>query len=202
MPFALVIIGLLMIVTGSKNTYSQFAAQVKGDFTGPNNFTFWLASFGAVGAIGYSEKLRPLSRIFLVLLLVVMILANGGVFQKLTDALRQGPISPTPPDADPSMPGTQVMGGSVFDLHPLTVSPFSSPTAPGAQVLPNTQYGDDTQTNQYGQTTSAWLHVPILAPNGLVQAPNDPTAPGNFFGQVGQLIQNGLNAVFGVKPAF
>lgn len=92
MPFALVTIGLLLIVTGAKNTYSAFGGQVISDFTGPQNFTTWLVAIGAVGAVGYVEELKPLSRAFMALIIISFVIKNGGVFNKLQQALAQGPL--------------------------------------------------------------------------------------------------------------
>lgn len=100
MPFALVTIGLVLIVTGAKDTYQQLGHQLIGDFTGDNNFTWWVASIGAIGALGYIESLRPFSRAFLALILVGMVLRNGGVFTKLQQALTQGPLHPQPTAQD------------------------------------------------------------------------------------------------------
>lgn len=94
MPFALVFIGLVLIVSGAKDTYQQLGRQVVGDFTGPDNFTYWLAALGAVGAAGYVEPLRPFSRAFLGLILTAMVVRNGGVFDKFSEALAKGPLHP------------------------------------------------------------------------------------------------------------
>jgi len=88
MPFALVTIGLLMIVTGAKDTYKEFGEQLRSDFTGENNFLYWLASIGAIGAIGYVEPLKPLSRAFMALIIIVMIVKNQGLFDKLQEAIK------------------------------------------------------------------------------------------------------------------
>lgn len=93
MPFALVIIGLVMIVTGSRDTYAAFGAQLRRDFTGPGNFTFWLASLGAVGTVGYIPRLKPLSVAFMSLIIVAMLLSNRGFFTKLQEALNHGPVA-------------------------------------------------------------------------------------------------------------
>ena len=94
MPFALVFIGLVLIVTGAKDTYQQLGNQLKGDFTGNGNFTYWLAAVGAVGAIGYSDTFRLPSRLFLALIVIAMVIRNGGVFQNLQAALAAGPTHP------------------------------------------------------------------------------------------------------------
>jgi hypothetical protein len=105
MPIFLVVVGLLMVVTGVKNTHAQLGAQIKKDFTGPGNFTTWLAAIGIVGAAGYSKTLQPFANAFLVLILLVIILKNGGVFDKLKEALAQGPVS-TPGQAPPNVPAS------------------------------------------------------------------------------------------------
>lgn len=99
MPFALVTIGLLLFVTGAKDTYKALGAQVASDFTGPGNFTYWLAAIGAMGALGYIEAFKPFSRAFMVLIIVSMVLANQGFFAKLTAAIKSGPDKS--PVADP-----------------------------------------------------------------------------------------------------
>lgn len=93
-PFFLTTLGLIMIVTGSRDTYAAFGKQVVGDFTGEGNFTYWLVAIGAIGAVGYAPQFRGFSRGFLALILVAMVLRNGGVFDELTAALAQGPERP------------------------------------------------------------------------------------------------------------
>lgn len=83
-----------MILTGVKNTYAQFGSTVAGDFTGKGNFTYWLASLGAVGALGYIDALREFSRYFMALIIIAMVLANKGLFAQLTAFLQNGPKAP------------------------------------------------------------------------------------------------------------
>lgn len=111
MPFALVVFGIILIVTGSKATYKDLGAAIAADFTGPNNFTWWLAAIGGIGALGYVETLKPFSRIFMVLVIVAMILSNKGFFAKLNEAIAQGPLKTATPDpvasAEPASGGQQ-----------------------------------------------------------------------------------------------
>lgn len=96
MPFALVLIGLVLIVTGSKDTYRELGAELVSDFTGDNNFTYWIASVGAVGSLGYVPQLRTFSRLFMTLIILAMLISNRGFFAKLSEALNSGPVSTTP----------------------------------------------------------------------------------------------------------
>lgn len=114
MPFALVVIGLVMIVTGAQNTHAALGEQLRKDFTGPNNFIFWIASIGAVGAIGYVESFRNFSRAFMALILIAMILSNRGFFDQFSAALRSGPV------ASPTGGGEDSAGNSRFSPFDIT----------------------------------------------------------------------------------
>jgi hypothetical protein len=98
-----------MVITGVRNTYGDFASQLKADFTGPGNFTYWVASIGAVGAVGYVDKLRPFANMFMALIIIVMVLKNGGVFDKFRAALASGGTTPaqTPSQAPAQAPAQQ-----------------------------------------------------------------------------------------------
>lgn len=85
MPFALIIIGVVLLVTSIRNTYGATTPQggpglgtlLQADFTGPNNFVFWVVAILAIGALGYVPKLKGLSTAFLGLVIVVLFLTKG-----------------------------------------------------------------------------------------------------------------------------
>jgi hypothetical protein len=83
-----------MIVSGSRDTYAAFGKQLVSDFTGPGNFTYWLVALGFVGALGYITAFRTFSRAFMALIIIAMVIKNGGIFDKLTAALASGPVRP------------------------------------------------------------------------------------------------------------
>lgn len=89
MPFALLTIGLLICVSGVRNTTGQLSAQVAKDFSGSNSFLYWLAGLGAVGAIGYIDAFRSFSRLLLALIIIVMALSNKGFFAKFQEGIAQ-----------------------------------------------------------------------------------------------------------------
>ena len=87
MPLALAFFGILFLTAGVRNTQGDLFSLLKGDFTGPRNFLYWIVALFFVGLIGYIPKLKPLSTAFIVLLLLVMFLANGGFFEKFQEAI-------------------------------------------------------------------------------------------------------------------
>lgn len=94
MPFALVTIGLVLLVAAIRGTQSQLYTLVQGDFTGPNNFVYWFVSILIIGAIGYIPKAKPFSVAFLALVIIALFLTKGkpsapggGFFQQFTTAL-------------------------------------------------------------------------------------------------------------------
>jgi hypothetical protein len=82
MPFAFLIVGLVLVISAVRGTSSQLLTLLKGDFTGSNNFTAWMLAILLVGSLGYIKQIQPLSRAFLVLLVIVLLLSNGGFFAK------------------------------------------------------------------------------------------------------------------------
>lgn len=90
MPYALILIGAVLLMAGIRNTYGDLWNLVKGDFTSEHGFITWVAAIAVVGGMGYIPKLRPLSIAFMTLLLLVLVLSNGGVFSKLQTFIQSG----------------------------------------------------------------------------------------------------------------
>jgi hypothetical protein len=84
MPFIVILVGLFLAVTAARNKHQELAELVKGDFTGPNNFFSWLIALLVIGGLGYIKPLKPLTDAFLVLLILVLFLSNGGFFDRIT----------------------------------------------------------------------------------------------------------------------
>lgn len=169
MPFALVIIGLLMIITGINDTYSQFGAQLGKDFSGSKSFLVWVLALGVVGALGYIKDLRQFSHYFMALILISMILANKGVFGQLQAALKAGPTAPQASDAsasNSSSAGSQPGNSSNTDR--LYVSPNSSTNAQQAGNLIGGLTNSVTQGNDgglFGNLTNSLTQF-LLNPSG------------------------------------
>lgn len=82
MPFLFIIVGVVFAISAVRNTTDQLTSLLKSDFTGNNNFVYWLLSILVIGAVGYIPDLKPVSRAFLVLVVIVLFLKNGGVFSQ------------------------------------------------------------------------------------------------------------------------
>lgn len=108
MPFVLLIIGFLAIVSAIRGTYSALGAQIVSDLKGtgsrplsgigpvqPAGYVYWVSAIIAVGAVGYYAPMQKFSRAFMVLILLGMVLANQGLFAKLSQAISK-PIEPNP----------------------------------------------------------------------------------------------------------
>lgn len=103
MGFALVLVGLLMVITGGRGTYAQFGAQVASEFQGTNNFTYWLIALGTIGAVGYIQSLQTISRYLMALILLSIFLSHKGFFSQFQSALKAGPKAPNTPAAQQSV---------------------------------------------------------------------------------------------------
>jgi hypothetical protein len=93
MPFAFALTGLVLLIAGVRGTSDDLLKLVAGDVTGDNSFIYWILAIAVLGALGYVDTLRPLSRGLLLLVLVVLVLTegkktgSGGLFQKFTQAV-------------------------------------------------------------------------------------------------------------------
>jgi len=90
MPYALILIGAVLLVAGIRNTYGDLWTLVENDFTRQNGYLSWVAAIAVVGALGYIPRLKPLSIAFMTLLLVVLVISNGGVFDRLQQFIASG----------------------------------------------------------------------------------------------------------------
>lgn len=128
LPFALLIIGAVLLVSAVRNTQDDLFKLIQGDFTGQGNFVFWVVSLLIIGAVGYIPKLKPVSDGFLVLVLVVLFLTRGnpsgvggGFFSKFTQALQSTTVKQAATQTASSTPQAQ---------------PVSVPTLPSLGSLP------------------------------------------------------------------
>jgi hypothetical protein len=96
MPFALVLIGLILVITAARDTHREFGALIADDFTGQGNFFYWIVSILVIGSIGYYKPARAFSNSFLFLVALSMFIANRGFFAKLQEAI--GGIQEFKPD--------------------------------------------------------------------------------------------------------
>jgi len=115
MPFAFIIVGIVMLVSGVRGKSANLLTLLKGDLTGSNNFVYWILSILVIGSLGYVDEFKTLSRALLGLVLVVLILAedkngSGGFFATLQSDLQQLGSSG----------GTSLGSSPVQSLAPLT----------------------------------------------------------------------------------
>jgi hypothetical protein len=83
MPLLFIGSGLILILSGWKGDPSELLKLVEGDFSGPHNYVYWMVSILVLGSLGYVEQLRKLSRLFVALVVIVLLLDNRGFFAQL-----------------------------------------------------------------------------------------------------------------------
>lgn len=87
MPIALILIGVILVVASVRNTQGQLFTLIQGDFTGTNNFVYWLIAILLVGALGQVKAIKPLSNAFLTLIIVAVLLSHKGVIAQFQAAI-------------------------------------------------------------------------------------------------------------------
>jgi hypothetical protein len=116
MPFLFILSGLVMIVSATRGTNQQLLTLLKSDFTGKNNFIYWMLSILLIGAVGYIPDLKPVSRAFLVLVVIVLILKNGGVFTEFSKAIGTTQTANTTATTGTASTLTQQSGATALQL--------------------------------------------------------------------------------------
>ena len=100
MPFALLIIGAVLLASAVTGTSDTLFSLVWSDFTtGPKGpgFIYWFVAVIIIGSIGYIPAFKTASTAFLVLVILVLFLSKGnpsgsggGFFGQFTSALSTG----------------------------------------------------------------------------------------------------------------
>lgn len=134
MPYALILIAVLLIVVGIRDKVGELGALLKADFTGANNFIYWFSGLVAVGSIGYSTTFRPASRAFMTLILLSMIIADRGFFARLKSDIDT--LKPSP-SADEAAVGK----ASTDNITSLGFSDLVNPQVPTVTIDPNSVVG-------------------------------------------------------------
>lgn len=87
MPFVLILVGLVLMVSAFRNTQDQLEAALEQDIPG---FSKWFAALALTGGLGYVPGFQTLSRWLLALVLVVLVVRNyQQVFAGFADAFSQ-----------------------------------------------------------------------------------------------------------------
>lgn len=91
MPFALLFVGILLVVSGVRGKQDDLFKLLKSDFTGDGTFSHsfvaWLVAIGVIGGLGYFKAIRPIANAFLVLVILVLFLSNKGFFSQFSQQL-------------------------------------------------------------------------------------------------------------------
>lgn len=95
MPILFGLFGIILIVSGVRGRVSSgnpsLVSLIKDDFTGTDPFWKWMLAILLIGAIGYIPNLRPVSRAFMALVIVVFLLSNKGIFTQLQNTFTSTP---------------------------------------------------------------------------------------------------------------
>lgn len=97
MPLFLLLVGAIFLAAairgtacGGEQCYRVLFATMKDDFTGPNNFFYWIMALFFVGMVGYYRPLKPLANSFMVLIFVVLFLTHEGFPEKFMQEIKSG----------------------------------------------------------------------------------------------------------------
>jgi hypothetical protein len=121
MPLVAILLGAIMLDLAARGTEHQFASQLASDFGQGSKFWAWAAAIVILGALGYAPGLKKIGWLPLTLVILVMVLANGGLYTQFA-ALVTNPPKPAagvplsqygpPPSSSSSSSSGSSSGGS------------------------------------------------------------------------------------------
>jgi hypothetical protein len=88
MPLVFITIGTILIFTGIKGNANDLYTLIVNDVKGQNGdkgYAYWIVAIVILGLLGYIKNFEPLSRAFMILVLVVLVLNNKGFLKALQD---------------------------------------------------------------------------------------------------------------------
>lgn len=112
MIFGLLLLGLLLIAVALKGTEHELGQRLQDDLLGADGFIAWIFAIMAIGALGYVPGLETASNYLLVLLMVVILVRNGGVWSQLQTALQQASAAGPAPSVAPQRTTADGSSGS------------------------------------------------------------------------------------------
>jgi hypothetical protein len=149
MFFAFVVLGLLAIVTSVRGNQAAVATQLQQDFTaqssGPS-FWVWIGAILVFGLIGRITGATGAMRLFVILLIVVYLVSNNGIFAKFSAALQPPAPAPT----------STTEAGAAVDASSTSTSSATSPQTASAVA------GNATPPSNVPAFVAAFQQSPFL----------------------------------------
>jgi hypothetical protein len=139
MPFAFVTIGVVIFITALNgiSNVKAFGSQLYNDlFTASPSFWQWATALIVVGMIGYIPKAKKPADAFMVLIVLGMVLKNGGGIQKALQSLTSATTS-----TGTSTTGTTTSDQNLLNaagsisVNSLLTTPSTTYTAPAGSIL-------------------------------------------------------------------
>jgi hypothetical protein len=140
MPFAVLLVGAILVVVAFNNTAGTLATQLEGDIPG---YFKWAAAIAAILGLGYIPGLRTPSRYLLGLVLFVVLLVN---YTNIINGFKTF-LTTTP---------TTGGGGNPNPTTPYATNPTSN-AAPSASAIAGTGGGSTATPNILGGSVMGGL---------------------------------------------
>lgn len=140
MPFALIFVGLILVTAGVRQKTGDLYTLVKGDIessSGQTGYLYWMVAILIIGAVGYIENLKPFSRAFMALVIVILFLktgnplgTGGGFFAQFQAGLGSTPASTSDVSIEtPLAPARPITINSPINVGGITGNFSGSPGA-------------------------------------------------------------------------
>ena len=90
MAWAFLIIGLIVLVAAIRGKQTDLWNLIRSDFTGSNNFFYWVLAVILLVALGTFKPIRPITDAFLGLIILVILIGNKDLVGSFTQQVKAG----------------------------------------------------------------------------------------------------------------
>ena len=109
MPIILIIAGLMLCISAVQNTTATLGNAFSSDLMGTGKFFAWFAAIFILGAVGYYKPAEGVSRLFIVLVILAMFLANSNLFSQFSSAVSGVAATPNTGNNTPAPAASNVV---------------------------------------------------------------------------------------------
>lgn len=95
MAFVLIIIGIAIFVTALNGTTGQLGSLLVSDTFGQGGYAYWALAVFIAGALGYYKPAKVFSDLLVTLIIITLLLSNGGVLGKISQAFASASTTAT-----------------------------------------------------------------------------------------------------------
>lgn len=135
MPFVLIVVGIILLVTAIQGTTGQLGSMLVQDTFGTGGYVYWFVAIIVIGAVGYVKQLKTLSDMGMFLVVLVLFLSHKGFFQQFNAEIGKIKSGGTAATGSALAPASAASDASSVATTPAAPATPANPVQSGAGAM-------------------------------------------------------------------